>query len=137
MRASPGFMSKDGLSARGYILGATRASMTNDNTFANLIQYLSRHGVTSWSKADPAAISTPIPEVARRLFPSCAPVFARYGDVIYSAAWIPKGDIDRASLVVRTYFDLYARERGGRSELRLKRSPRRFSVRFRSTSSPR
>lgn len=79
---------------------------------AALRQYLSKHGVTSWSKADPAAIATPIPDTARRQFPSCGSVFDRYGDVIYSAAWIPKGDADKASDVVRAYFDLYARERG-------------------------
>jgi 5-methylcytosine-specific restriction enzyme B len=63
-------------------------------------------------QSDPAAIATPIPDTTRRQFPSCSSVFDRYGDVIYSAAWIPKGDIDRANAVVRTYFDLFARERG-------------------------
>jgi 5-methylcytosine-specific restriction protein B len=68
--------------------------------------------VTTWSKADPAAIATPIPDTARRQFPSCSSIFDRYGDVIYSAAWVPKGDTDKAGDVVRAYFDLYARERG-------------------------
>ena len=76
-----------------------------------LRNYLAQRGIASWSKADPAAISTKIPEAARRLFSSCAPVFNRYGDVIYSAAWIPKGDTSVADGVVRAYFDLYGRER--------------------------
>jgi len=74
--------------------------------------YLSRRGVQSWSKGDPAAISTKMPEAARRQFPSCSAVFSRYGEVIYSAAWIPKGDKATAGDVVRAYFDLYARDRG-------------------------
>jgi len=77
-----------------------------------LRSYLSRHGVTSWSKADPAAISTKMPEAARRQFSACSSVFNRYGDVIYSAAWVPKGDTAIAARVVSAYFDLYARERG-------------------------
>lgn len=63
-------------------------------------------------EGDPAAIATSIPEVTRRQFPSCSAVFERYGDVIYSAAWIPKGNTERGAHVVRGYFDLYARERG-------------------------
>jgi 5-methylcytosine-specific restriction protein B len=77
-----------------------------------LRHYLAQKGVVAWSKADPAAISSPMPEVARRLFPSCAAVFDRYGDVIYSAAWVPKGDTERAALILSSYFDLYGRERG-------------------------
>lgn len=77
-----------------------------------LRNYLAQRGIASWSKADPAAISTKMPEAARRQFSSCAAVFNRYGDVIYSAAWIPKGDTDEADHVVRAYFDLYGRERG-------------------------
>jgi 5-methylcytosine-specific restriction protein B len=76
-----------------------------------LRNYLAQRGITSWSKADPAAISTTIPEAARRQFASSAAVFNRYGDVIYSAAWIPKGNRIVAEEVVRVYFDLYGRER--------------------------
>jgi hypothetical protein len=70
-----------------------------------LRNYLAQLGVASWSKADPAAISTKMPEAARRRFPSCAAVFDRYGEVIYSAAWIPRGDAAKADAVVRAYFD--------------------------------
>jgi len=77
-----------------------------------LRNYLAQRGIATWSKADPAAISTKMPEAARRRFPSCAAIFNRYGDVIYSAAWIPGGDVPTADAVVRAYFDLYARERG-------------------------
>lgn len=76
-----------------------------------LRNYLAQRGIASWSKADPAAISTKIPEAARRRFPSCAAVFDRYGEVIYSAAWIPRGDVATADAVIRAYFDLYGRER--------------------------
>ena len=38
-------------------------------------------------------------------------MFRRYGDVIYSAAWVPGGQ-SAAEEVVRAYLDLYARERG-------------------------
>ena len=77
-----------------------------------LRSYLTHRGVAAWSKADPAAISTKIPEAAGRQFSSCASVFNRYGEVIYSAAWIPKGNANVAEQVVRVYFDLYGRERG-------------------------
>lgn len=77
-----------------------------------LRNYLAQRGIASWSKADPAAISTRMPEAARRRFPSCAAVFNRYGDVIYTAAWIPRGDATTADAVVRAFFDLYGRERG-------------------------
>jgi 5-methylcytosine-specific restriction protein B len=77
-----------------------------------LRSYLARHGIASWSKADPAAISTPIPESARRTFSSCDAVFKRYGEVIYAASWVSKGDTVTAGTVTRAYLDLYARERG-------------------------
>lgn len=77
-----------------------------------LRNYLAQRGVASWSKSDPAAISTKMPEAARRQFASCPTVFNRYGDMIYSAAWIPKGNTAVAAEVVRAYFDLYGRERG-------------------------
>jgi 5-methylcytosine-specific restriction protein B len=77
-----------------------------------LRNYLAQRGVPSWSKADPAAISTRVPDAARRQFDSCGAVFNRYGEVIYSAAWIPKGNREVATEVVRAYFDLYGRERG-------------------------
>lgn len=79
---------------------------------AALRSYLAQRGISAWSKADPAAISSGMPEAARRQFSSCAAVFNRYGEVIYSAAWVPKGDAQVANHVVRAYFDLYARERG-------------------------
>jgi 5-methylcytosine-specific restriction protein B len=77
-----------------------------------LRSYLAQRGISSWSKADPAAISTGVPDAVRRQFSACEAVFKRYGDVIYSAAWIPKGEIGVANEVVRAYFDLYGRERG-------------------------
>lgn len=77
-----------------------------------LRSYLAQRGIATWSKADPAAISTKMPEAARRHFPSCAAVFNRYGDMIYSAAWIPHGDVGTADTVVRAYFELYGQERG-------------------------
>jgi 5-methylcytosine-specific restriction enzyme B len=78
---------------------------------AALRQYLTQRGVTTWSKSDPAAISQTMPDASRRQFPSCGPVFDRYGDVIYAAAWVPKGDTAKADEVVRAFVDLYARER--------------------------
>jgi 5-methylcytosine-specific restriction protein B len=77
-----------------------------------LRRYLARQGVVSWSKSDPAAIATSVPEAARRLFPQCESVFGRYGQVIYSAAWVPKDDVGVAGRVASAYFDLYGRERG-------------------------
>lgn len=77
-----------------------------------LRNYLAQRRIASWSKADPAAISTRMPEAARRRFPSCGAVFNRYGEVIYTAAWIPRGDATTADAVVRAFFDLYGRERG-------------------------
>jgi 5-methylcytosine-specific restriction protein B len=77
-----------------------------------LRNYLAQRGIASWSKADPAAISTRLPDAVRRYFPSCEAVFNRYGDVIYSTAWVPQGDTATAEAVVRSYFDLYGHERG-------------------------
>lgn len=79
---------------------------------AALRQHLVSRGMTAWSKPDPAAISTPMPDAIRRTFESCAPVFDRYGSVIYSAVWIPKDDFPKATTAARAYFDLFARERG-------------------------
>lgn len=79
---------------------------------AALRHYLSSRGMTAWSKPDPAAIATPMPDAIRQTFASCGSVFDRYGSVIYSAVWIPKDDFDKAEAAVRAYFDLYARERG-------------------------
>lgn len=79
---------------------------------AALRSYLAHKGISAWSKSDPAAISTRIPDATRARYPSCDAVFNRYGDVIYSAAWVPKGDTASAALVTQAYFDLYARERG-------------------------
>jgi 5-methylcytosine-specific restriction protein B len=76
-----------------------------------LRQYLAKQGIVAWSKADPAAINVDMPETARRLFPDAAHVFRKYGQVIYSAAWIPKGNESIAYVVVHAYLDLYARER--------------------------
>lgn len=79
---------------------------------AALRQYLVNQGMTAWSKPDPAAISMPMPDSVRQTFASCDAVFDRYGSVIYSAVWVPKGNDKHAELAVRAYFDLYARERG-------------------------
>lgn len=76
-----------------------------------LRQHLAKQGIETWSKADPAAINVGAPETAKSRFPDAAGVFKRYGDVIYSAAWIPNGDEQKAYTVVQAYFDLYARER--------------------------
>ncbi len=77
-----------------------------------LRHYLSCRGMTAWSKPDPAAIATPMPDAIRQTFASCGSVFDRYGSVIYSAVWIPKDDLVKAEGAVQAYFDLYARERG-------------------------
>jgi len=74
--------------------------------------YLAKRRLKAWSKADPAALSTGMPESARNLFPACDAIFKRYGDVIYAATWVDKNDAETAEIVVRAYFDLYARERG-------------------------
>ena len=79
---------------------------------AALRHYLSSRGMTAWSKPDPAALATPMPDAIRQTFASCESVFKRYGSEIYSAVWIPKDDSERADAAVRAYFDLYARERG-------------------------
>lgn len=77
-----------------------------------LRRHLSDLGATAWSKPDPAAINVDVPEAARRLFPACAPVFQRYGNVIYCAAWIC-GDLKPTAsrAIVQAFFDLYAFER--------------------------
>lgn len=77
-----------------------------------LRHHLARLGVATWAKADPAAISISIPQQVKQQFASCADVFKRYGDVVYAAAWIPKGNSDIARVVLQAYIDLYAFERG-------------------------
>jgi len=77
-----------------------------------LRRHLSNLGVTAWSKPDPAAINADMPDVARRLFPACTPVFKRYGSVIYCAAWVGSElDPAIARAVVQAFVDLYAFER--------------------------
>jgi hypothetical protein len=53
-----------------------------------LRSYLAQHNVAAWSKADPAAISTNVPDAVRHQFERCDAIFDRYGEVIYSAAWM-------------------------------------------------
>jgi hypothetical protein len=67
---------------------------------AALRHYLAAMKVVSWAKSDPAAIMSGIPKAVSQRFDGCAGVFERYGDVIYSASWVPKGDAQIAQLVL-------------------------------------
>lgn len=79
---------------------------------AALRQYLAGKGIRTWGKSDPAAIGVPVPRAARDGLLASPAIFDRYGDVIYSMAWVPKGSVDTAAIVMSAYVDLYAYERG-------------------------
>ena len=80
---------------------------------AALRRYLTRSGFDAWAKADPASIGVRIPPQTRQLLgESFEGAYSRYGDVIYAAARVPKGDPGKARLVVQAFLDLYAFERG-------------------------
>ncbi|MCL4489167.1 MAG: AAA family ATPase [Chloroflexi bacterium] len=76
-----------------------------------LRRYLSKQGVSVWSKYDPTNLSQPLPETVRRQYPGFASVFSRYGSFIYCAAPVPR-DPEKAERVVAAFLDLYAWERG-------------------------
>jgi 5-methylcytosine-specific restriction protein B len=77
-----------------------------------LRSYLAQRGVETWTKADPAAIDTPVPKVTRGRFPGFEKVFNRYGREMYCNAAVPRDNQEMARTVVQAFFDLYAHERG-------------------------
>jgi 5-methylcytosine-specific restriction enzyme B len=77
-----------------------------------LRHYLASKSIRAWAKSDPSAIGVQVPRAAREGLQASPSVFDRYGDVIYSMAWVPKGDIDTAATVISAYVDVYAHERG-------------------------
>jgi 5-methylcytosine-specific restriction enzyme B len=76
-----------------------------------LRRYLARSGVSAWSKPDPAALGTEVPQVVRAQWPEFSAAFRRYGSEMYCFAKVPV-DAKQARLIVQAFFDLYAHERG-------------------------
>lgn len=79
---------------------------------AALRRHLRRRGIDAWTKPDPAAIGSPIPETVRKDLGDFGAVFKRYGDVLYCVARVPKDDPKKARELVAGFLDLYAYERG-------------------------
>lgn len=77
---------------------------------AALRRYLTRHGVSAWTKPDPAALAVKLPKTVRERFPGCEKVFDRYGAEVYMCACVPT-DATVAREVVQAFLDLYAYER--------------------------
>ncbi|HCW50649.1 MAG TPA: restriction endonuclease [Clostridiales bacterium] len=79
---------------------------------AALRRLLAREGVECWTKPDPSALAVGVPEVARRRFPGFERALQRYGEFLYCVAKVPRDDRNLGRLVVQSFFDLYAYERG-------------------------
>jgi 5-methylcytosine-specific restriction enzyme B len=78
---------------------------------AALRRFLTKRGIDSWSKPDPAALGTKVPKTVRERFPGFENVFERYGAELYICARVPS-DPSEARAVVGAFLDLYAYERG-------------------------
>src|SRR5262249_1607177 len=78
---------------------------------AALRRYLSRLGIDTWSKTDPAALGVKVPKTVRERFQGFENVFERYGAELYVCARVPP-DPTVARHVVRAFLDLYAYKRG-------------------------
>jgi 5-methylcytosine-specific restriction enzyme B len=82
---------------------------------AALRRYLTRNGVAAWAKSDLADIASKMPLQAQKLLGAeFESAYKRYGEVIYAAAALPTNDLPKARLVLQSFFDLYAFERGWR-----------------------
>ena len=79
---------------------------------AALRRRLAGLGVEAWSKSDPTALGVAVPLSVRERFPGFDGVFKRYGSEMYCNALIPQGDPAKARMVVQSFLDLYAFERG-------------------------
>ena len=69
----------------------------------SLRRYLSRHGIDTWVKADPAALGSLVPKTTRDRFPGFEHVFKRYGRELYASpssratTWIARASSFRPS----------------------------------------
>lgn len=80
---------------------------------ASLRRYLVEKGISiAWARQDPATIGVPVPDIIVKQLPSWESVFRRYGNELYCLAVVPKGEPDKARLIVQSFLDLYAYERG-------------------------
>lgn len=78
---------------------------------AALRRVLAKKGVLIWSKADPTALGTSVPKDFTSKLPEFANTFKRYSNEMYLVASVP-ADAALAEETVRSFFDLYAYERG-------------------------
>ena len=78
---------------------------------AALRSWLAKHEIEAWSKPDPAALDSPVPESVQKRFAPFKSAFRRYGREFYCAAEVPENSVD-ARVVVQAFLDLYAHERG-------------------------
>lgn len=76
-----------------------------------LRQYLSKKGLSAWSKPDPAALGVPVPEIVMAEFPGFENSIRRYKHELYCVVHVWKDDPEKAQLAVRSFLDLYAHER--------------------------
>jgi 5-methylcytosine-specific restriction protein B len=78
---------------------------------AALRRLLAKKGVLIWSKSDPAALGVEVPKAFASELPEFASTFKRYSHEMYCVAQVP-AETKLAELVLRSFLDLYAYERG-------------------------
>ena len=78
---------------------------------AALRRLLAKKGVLIWSKSDPAALGVEVPKAFTSKLPEFSSTFKRYSHEMYCVRKLP-ADPQQAELVVRSFLDLYAYERG-------------------------
>lgn len=80
---------------------------------SSLRRYLVSQGIpVVWARQDPATIGVPVPDLITKQLPAWESVFKRYSNELYCLAVVPKDDSAKARMVVQSFLDLYAYERG-------------------------
>jgi 5-methylcytosine-specific restriction protein B len=80
---------------------------------SSLRRYLVGQGVSvAWARQDPATMGVPVPDLVTKQLTAWESVFKRYSNELYCLAVVPKDDPAKARMVVQSFLDLYAYERG-------------------------
>lgn len=80
---------------------------------SSLRRYLVGQGVSvAWARQDPATMGVPVPDLVTKQLSAWESVFKRYSNELYCLAVVPKDDPAKARMVVQSFLDLYAYERG-------------------------
>lgn len=80
---------------------------------SSLRRFLVSQGIpVVWARQDPATTGVPVPDLITKQLPAWETVFKRYSNELYCLAVVPKDDSAKARMVVQSFLDLYAYERG-------------------------